>query len=57
LAGKNPADYFKYQKLDVVCKYFYEDGTRLNAYADTKNLPKKLKHKPANLPHHVKTPG
>lgn len=35
LAGKNPADYFTYQKLDVVCNYFYEDGTRLNAYADT----------------------
>src|ERR1700754_1221052 len=35
LAGKNPADFFKYQKLDAVCKYFYEDGTQLTAYADT----------------------
>ncbi|WPV00125.1 1-hydroxycarotenoid 3,4-desaturase CrtD [Mucilaginibacter sp. cycad4] len=34
LAGKNPSDYFRYQKLDPVCKYFYEDGTRLMAYAD-----------------------
>jgi phytoene desaturase len=34
LAGKNPSDYFRYQKLDPVCKYFYEDGTRLAAYAD-----------------------
>jgi phytoene desaturase len=34
LAGKSPADYFRYQKLDTVCKYFYEDGTRLTAYAD-----------------------
>ncbi|SDP87682.1 phytoene desaturase [Mucilaginibacter sp. OK268] len=34
LAGKNPSDYFNYQKLDVVCRYFYEDGTTLNAYAD-----------------------
>jgi phytoene desaturase len=32
LAGKpNP---FKYQKLEVVCQYFYEDGTKLTAYAD-----------------------
>src|SRR6188768_119309 len=31
LAGKKPANYFGYQKLDVVCKYFYNDGTRLNA--------------------------
>jgi phytoene desaturase len=34
LAGKNPSDYFRYQQLDVVCKYFYEDGTKLTAYAD-----------------------
>jgi phytoene desaturase len=35
LAGKNPSDFFNYQKLDAVCKYFYEDGTQLTAYADT----------------------
>ena len=34
LAGKNPSDYFQYQKLDVLCKYFYADGTKLTAYAD-----------------------
>ena len=34
LAGKNPADYFTYQKLDITCQYFYEDGTRISAYAD-----------------------
>ncbi|SDE55474.1 phytoene desaturase [Mucilaginibacter pineti] len=34
LAGKTPADFFRYQKLDVVCQYFYEDGTTLTAYAD-----------------------
>ncbi len=34
LAGKNPADYFRYQKLDTICKYFYEDGTKLTAWAD-----------------------
>ncbi len=34
LAGENPRDYFGYEKLDTVCHYFWEDGTRLNAYAD-----------------------
>ncbi len=34
LAGKNSADFFTYRKLDTVCKYFYEDGTTINAYAD-----------------------
>jgi phytoene desaturase len=38
LAGKNPADYFRYQKLNTVCHYFYEDGTRIKAYADTQEF-------------------
>jgi phytoene desaturase len=44
LAGKNPADYFQYQKLDTVCKYFYEDGTRINAYADTQKFAQEINH-------------
>ena len=35
LAGKDPQEYFQYQKLEVVCKYFYADGSRLTAFADT----------------------
>jgi phytoene dehydrogenase-like protein len=42
LAGKNPADYFTYQKLDVVCNYFYEDGTRISAYADTQKFAEEI---------------
>jgi phytoene desaturase len=42
LAGKNPADYFQYQKLDTVCKYFYEDGTHINAYADTQKFAQEI---------------
>lgn len=34
IAGKDPAQFFSYQKLDTVCQYFYEDGSRLSAYAD-----------------------
>jgi len=34
LAGKNPKDYFQYEKLDTICNYFYEDGTRIHAFAD-----------------------
>jgi len=34
LAGKDPAQYFTYQKLDVVCHYFYPDGTQLKAFAN-----------------------
>ncbi len=34
LAGKNPQDYFQYQRLPNICNYFWEDGTRLQANAD-----------------------
>jgi phytoene desaturase len=34
LAGKKPSQYFRYQKLDTLCQYFYEGGSRLTAYAD-----------------------
>ncbi|MBD1365282.1 phytoene desaturase [Mucilaginibacter sp. ZT4R22] len=42
LAGKNPADYFQYQKLNTVCNYFYEDGTRIKAYADTQQFAQEI---------------
>jgi phytoene desaturase len=38
MAEKEPSDYFQYQKLDVLCKYFYADGTKLTAYADTEQF-------------------
>lgn len=34
LAGRNPADYFTYSRLDETCRYFWDDGTRLTAWAD-----------------------
>ena len=34
LAGKQQSDHFNYQKLDVTCNYFYEDGSKIIAYAD-----------------------
>jgi len=42
LAGKEPSDYFKYQKLDVLCKYFYADGTQLTAHADVNRFKKEV---------------
>jgi len=33
LAGKDPADYFRYSKKDVSCHYFWEDGTTFQAPA------------------------
>lgn len=45
LAGKNPEDYFEYLKLKEVCRYFYEDGLRLNASADLDKFAKEIEEK------------
>ncbi len=42
LHGKNPRDYFSYTKLNNHFKYFFEDGTRINAYSDTKLFEKEI---------------
>jgi len=42
LAGEDPSQYFKYQQLHIICKYFYEDGTRLTAYADEAKFIKEI---------------
>lgn len=34
LAGRNPADYFQYVRLDETCRYFWDDHIRLTAWAD-----------------------
>ncbi|GHB78278.1 phytoene desaturase [Persicitalea jodogahamensis] len=42
LAGKNPSDYFHYQKLPEICRYFYEDGTRFIADAEPEALARTI---------------
>ena len=31
---RNPSDYYTYKRKEVVCTYWWEDGTRFTAYAD-----------------------
>lgn len=38
---------FKYRPLDIICKYFYEDGTILNAYQDVKKFAAEIENKTA----------
>ena len=45
LAGEPIQDYFRYRNVDVSCHYFYEDGTRLSAYADPKRFAKEIASK------------
>lgn len=45
LAGENIHDYFNYLSLPIACKYFYEDGTIINAYTDVKKFARELSEK------------
>lgn len=33
LAGEVPEEHFRYQRMDVACRYFWDDGTALSAFA------------------------
>ncbi|MEY3412483.1 MAG: hypothetical protein RIQ70_1171, partial [Bacteroidota bacterium] len=58
LAGKNPKDYFNYQKLDEVCRYFWEDQTRLTVSADNHDFDNRvsevLNEKPGKILDYLK---
>ncbi len=42
LSGKNPRDHFNYIQLDPVYKYFFEDGTTLDAYHGKEKFAEQL---------------
>ena len=42
LAGENIEDYFTYRQIEKACKYFYEDGTVLTAFANAEKLAETL---------------
>lgn len=50
LAGEPIGDYFSYRSLPVACHYFYEDGTRLIAYADADLFAQELSLKTGEDP-------
>jgi phytoene desaturase len=45
LAGRKAEDHFRYQRLDQICNYFWEDGTRLTAHADTEAFAREVEEK------------
>ena len=53
LCDENIKQYLQYKQLDITCKYFYEDGTIINAYADKKKFAKELEEKTGEPAQHV----
>ena len=45
LCGKTATDYFKYDQLDVLCNYFYEDGTVISANSDIATFANEIEKK------------
>jgi len=45
VANRPIADYFEYEKLDTVCEYFWEDQTRLTAFADQEQFAQEVEEK------------
>ena len=42
LAGENIHEYFNYKPVDIACRYFYEDGTIINAYTNAEKFAEEL---------------
>lgn len=45
LAGENPRDHFNYTRSDVACRYVFEDGIDLMAWADPQRFAEEIEHK------------
>lgn len=43
--NENITDYLEFEKLDVICKYFYPDNTVINAYSDVKSFKEEVENK------------
>ena len=44
-AGEKPEEHFEYERLPVACHYFWEDGARLQAYAEQERFAKEVEEK------------
>ena len=42
ISNRNIDDYFKYKKIEVGCKYFWNDGKVFNAFSDKKKLIREI---------------
>jgi phytoene desaturase len=54
ISGKNPSDYFNFDKLDILCNYFYEDGTRISANSDIQIFADEIEKKTCDSAENVK---
>jgi phytoene desaturase len=44
-AGENLDEYLTFDKLKILCKYFFSDGTKINAYSDNTSFADEIANK------------
>jgi phytoene desaturase len=54
LANEPIEEYFTYNKIDIACKYFYENGKQINAYTDANLFAEELSKTVNENPNTVK---
>jgi len=54
ISGKKSTDYFNFDKLDVLCNYFYEDGTQIVASADIDTFASEMAQKTSDSAEKIK---
>ena len=54
ISGKKSTDYFNFDQLDILCNYFYEDGTQIVASADIDTFAAEMEQKTTDSAEKVK---
>ena len=52
-AGEDPGEYYRYEKLEQSCRYFYEDGTTIDAFSDPTAFIRELTQKTGEPERHI----
>lgn len=53
LCGRIPSDYYTYHRVDPICHYFYEDGTRIATRARSRDFAKEVEDKTGEPGEHI----
>ena len=54
ISGKKSTDYFNFKPLEVLCNYFYEDGTRISANSDINIFADEIERKTTDSAEKIK---
>lgn len=54
-AGEKKSQQLPYKKLDIICKYFYQNGKTINAYTDPERFAQECKKQVGENPDRIRT--